>query len=150
MNHHPAPMADRPAHLGWRLLAIAYDALPVLALWLAFSALVLALRPDHQPLPPWSAGQLLAWLGCWLITGGYAVLSWHRGGQTLGMRPWRLRIIGADGQRPSLAQLVLRYALASASLLAFGLGFFWSLIDGQRRCWHDSLSGTRLVRRDRY
>ena len=33
MSDAPAPRA-RPAHLGWRLLAMVYDLWPVLALWL--------------------------------------------------------------------------------------------------------------------
>ena len=45
--------------------------------------------------------------------------------------------------------LALRYAVATLSLAAGGLGFLWSLIDRERRTWHDLASGTVLVRLDR-
>lgn len=138
----PAPA---PAALPWRLLAAVYDALPVLALWMLASALVLALR-GNRPFEPLSVGQVLLWLACWLVTGLYAVLSWHRGGQTLGMRPWRLRVVDAHGGRAGWRALWLRYAVATLSLAAAGLGFLWSLIDRERRTWHDMASRTRLVR----
>lgn len=134
-----------PAALPWRLLAAVYDALPVLALWMLASAIVLVLH-GNQPFAPWSAGQLALWLLCWLLTGLYAVLSWRRGGQTLGMRPWRLRVVDASGGLASLRALWLRYAVATLSLAAGGLGFLWSLLDRERRTWHDIASGTRLVR----
>src|SRR3546814_18614948 len=69
----------------------------------------------------------------WLITGAYAVVSWHRGGQTIGMRPWRLRVVAADGMPPSWRAVCVRYVVASVSLLAFGIGFIWALFDRQRR-----------------
>ena len=134
-----------PAALPWRLLAAVYDALPVLALWMLASAVVLVLH-GNRPFEPWSAGQLALWLLCWIVTGLYAVLSWRRGGQTLGMRPWRLRVVANDGTRPALRALWLRYAVATLSLAAGGLGFLWSLLDRERRTWHDLASNTRLVR----
>jgi uncharacterized RDD family membrane protein YckC len=141
----PSAATAIPATLGWRLLAALYDLLPVLALWMLLSAVVLTLR-GNQPLAAWSAGQWLLWLGCWAITGLYFVVSWLRGGQTLGMRPWRLRVCDQSGNKPAFSMLCLRYAMASVSLLVFGLGFLWSLFDPERRTWHDIVSGTRLLR----
>lgn len=134
-----------PAALPWRLLAAVYDALPVLALWMLSSALVLVLH-GNRPFAPWSAGQVALWTLCWFVTGLYAVLSWRRGGQTLGMRPWRLRVVDASGHVATTKALWLRYAVATVSLAAAGLGFLWSLVDRERRTWHDIASGTRLVR----
>ena len=31
------------------------------------------------------------------------------------------------------------------SLLPFGLGFFWQLVDKERLAWHDRISKTRLI-----
>lgn len=143
MNADP-PSAE-PAHLLWRLLALVYDSLPVLALWLLFSAAVVLLH--RGPVAPWTLGFWLQAIALWLLTGGYAVASWHRGGQTLGMRPWRLHVVDPQGRAPSIAALWRRYALATLSLAAFGLGFLWSLIDSERRAWHDIGSSTWLLRR---
>ncbi|GGA84539.1 RDD family protein [Arenimonas soli] len=150
MSENPSPpsaASARPAHLGWRLFALVYDFFPVLALWFATSALVLVVR-GGEPVEP---GSLVAWLELallWAVTGFYAVFSWHRGGQTLGMRPWRLKVLQADGRRPPLRALLIRYAVATVSLAAAGLGLLWCLVDRNRRGWHDLASGTVLVRLD--
>jgi len=145
MDESFAPAA-RPAHLGWRLLALVYDSLPNIAIWFAVSGLVLLLTPGHAAFAPWSVGQWLLWALCWATSGAYAVLAWRRGGQTLGMKPWRLRIVEADGGSAPVRALVLRYVVATVSLLAFGLGFAWSLVDRERRTWHDLAAGTRFLR----
>jgi uncharacterized RDD family membrane protein YckC len=136
--------------IGWRLLALCYDLLPVLALWMLVSALFTvgyyaAGHSARQNIPPFSALGWLLWLACWLVAGAYAVLSWERGGQTLGMRPWRLRLVGTDGA-PDRRALVLRYAVGTLSLLAAGLGFWWAWIDRDRLTWHDRASRTRIQR----
>jgi uncharacterized RDD family membrane protein YckC len=143
----PSAASARPAHLGWRLFALVYDFFPALALWVATSGLMLLVRGGEPVVP----GSLLSWIELallWVVTGLYVVLSWHRGGQTLGMRPWRLKVLQADGRRPSLRALVLRYAVATVSLAAAGLGLLWCLVDRERRGWHDLASGTVLVRLD--
>ena len=80
------------------------------------------------------------------VTGLYATLSWRRGGQTLGMRPWRLRLATAGDGVPGWGALWLRHAVGALSLLASGLGFWWAWFDREGRTWHDRASGTRLVR----
>ena len=147
-----APLPARtPALIGRRLLALFYDLWPALALWLALSALftvgyTLAGHGARENIAPFSALQWSLWLGCWLATGLYATLSWRRGGQTLGMRPWRLRLVGRDGGRPSWPALWLRFALGTLSLALGGLGFWWAWIDRERLTWHDRSSGTRMTR----
>ncbi len=150
-HHHesyamsPVGGTPRSAHLGWRLLAMVYDSLPVLALWLLVSAIALLLH-GGQPIAPWSLAFWLQVMAIWGITGAYAVISWRRGGQTLGMRPWRLTVATFDGKVPTTAQLWRRYALANVSIALAGLGLLWSLLDPRRRCWHDIGSSTQLVR----
>lgn len=138
-------LAAAPAHLGWRLLALVYDLLPQLALWFVSSAVLLLAR-GGVPVPPGSPAASAELALLWAVSGLYAVLSWRRGGQTLGMRPWRLRVVSADGGGVSWRQAILRYLAASLSLALFGLGFLAALFDGERRTWHDRLSGTLLVR----
>jgi uncharacterized RDD family membrane protein YckC len=147
-------VADSRALVGWRLLALAYDALPVLALWMLvtvpFVLMDVAISGDpRHNIGPFSPMQWLLWLACWLATGGYAVLSWRRGGQTLGMRPWRLRVTGIDGATAAPAALVGRYAIGTLSLLALGAGFWWAWLDRDRLTLHDRFSGTRLRREPR-
>lgn len=135
-----------PAALGFRLLAMIYDLLPLGALWFATAALVLAAR-GGTPVTPNSAAALFEFALMLAVGFGYFGLSWRRGGQTLGMRAWRLRLVQQDGRAaPPWRTLALRYLAAGVSLAAFGLGWIWCLIDGERRAWHDLASHTVVVR----
>ncbi|NUO73081.1 MAG: RDD family protein [Frateuria sp.] len=143
--------SPRRALIGWRVLALVYDLWPTVALWMLASAVFTVAftfsgHAARENIAPFSALQWLLWLVCWLIAAGYAVLSWRRGGQTLGMRPWRLKVVASDGGAPELRALVVRYAVGSVSLLLGGLGFWWAWIDRDRLTWHDRASGTRMVR----
>lgn len=142
------------AFVGWRLLALVYDFFPVLALWFLASAAftaayALAGHAARENIPPFSPWQWALWLACWLLAGAYAVISWRRGGQTLGMRPWRLRVVASDGGAPAWRDLVMRYVVGTASLLLGGFGFWWAWMDRDGLAWHDRASGTRMVRLDR-
>jgi uncharacterized RDD family membrane protein YckC len=132
-----------PAHLGWRLLAIIYDSLPMIALLFVTSILLLVAN-GGKPAIPGTAWSWICIFVYWCIVGSYAVLSWHRGGQTMGMRPWCLMVVDKDGKNATLKSLCLRYALAS---LSGGLVLFWCLLDSQKRGLHDIASGTLIVRK---
>ncbi|WP_368562585.1 RDD family protein [Pseudoxanthomonas sp. UTMC 1351] len=137
--------------IGWRLLALVYDVWPVLALWMLISAAFtfgyyLTGHSARQNIAPLSPLQILLWLLCWGVTGLYAVLSWRRGGQTLGMRPWRLKVVATDGGPASWRALGLRFVVATLSTLAGGLGFWWAWVDREKLTLHDRFSGTRMIR----
>ena len=134
------------ALIGWRLLALAYDFFPVLALWFLAAGVFTAIHGDAVR-GGWLG--LLEFVALWLLAGTYAVLSWRRGGQTLGMRPWRLRVTDAQGANAAPRALWLRYAVGGASLLLGGLGFWWAWIDRERLTWHDRISKTRMIRESR-
>jgi len=74
------------------------------------------------------------------------VISWSRGGQTIGMRAWRLRVVGADDAPLRWPRALLRFVVGLISLAALGIGFLWGLFDSQKRTWHDIAAGTLLVR----
>ncbi|MCF7749418.1 RDD family protein [Bacillus subtilis subsp. subtilis] len=148
----PPARTDRPAALlPWRLLALLYDLFPALALWMLVGTVftvgyTVSGHAERENIAAFSALQWLLWLCCWIVTGLYATLSWRRGGQTLGMRPWRLQVTTPDGSAPTRTQLWLRYSVGTVSVLLGGLGLWWSLIDRQRLTWHDRASGTRVRR----
>lgn len=139
------PLANAP--LWRRLAALFYDVLVLLALWMAAAGLVLlAFQGEvdvaHQP-PLYHAVLQVALL---VPTVLYFAVSWSRGGQTIGMRAWRVRLIDAQGRSPALAQSLLRFVLASLSMLLLGAGFFWCLFDRDHRAWHDVMLDTRMLR----
>jgi uncharacterized RDD family membrane protein YckC len=80
------------------------------------------------------------------VLGLYFIWCWHRGGQTLPMKTWKLRLVRADGGPVSVGTASLRYVLACMSALMAGAGFFWALFDRDRQFLHDRIAGTRIVR----
>lgn len=148
---HALPTAKPDPLILRRLLSLFYDLWPVVALWMLLSALFnggyyLAGHDARAILKTASALGLLLCLCCWLLTGAYAIASWARGGQTLGMRPWRLRVVGVDAAVPTRRQLAIRYLVGNLSLLLGGLGFWWAWFDRERLTWHDRVSATRVAR----
>jgi len=138
---------DPAAPLWIRLFAMVYDAFVLVALWMLVAALVLAAfrgEVDVARQPPLYHFALQSAL--LVVTAAYFVISWSRGGQTIGMRAWRLRVLGTDGKPPPPMRALLRFAVAIASALAAGVGFLWCTVDRERRGWHDIVSATRLVR----
>jgi len=133
------------APLWLRLTAAVYDALPLLGLWFVATGLVLLATGgglDVRTL----GGKIVVQGAVLTVTAGYFLASWLRGGATIGMRAWRLRIVRGDGRPLDARTALIRFAVAWVSLAALGAGFWWSLIDRERRSWHDLAAGTVLVR----
>lgn len=136
-----------PAALWLRVAAALYDLFPLVALWMVTAALLLLAVHGNidvaHPSPAYRIALRCALLG---ITAAYFVVSWSLGGQTIGMRAWRLRVVDRDGQRLRWPRALLRFAIALVSLAAFGIGFIWCAFDRKRRAWHDLAAGSCLVR----
>ncbi len=131
-----------------RLAAIFYDSFLVLALvitafTLAYLPLAMGLGMEDLRQHPLARHLLTLWMV--LVGVGFHLWFWTHGGQTLGMRAWRLRLVSETGGPVTWRQALIRYGVALVSLLALGLGFLWILIDEKKRAWHDLASGTRLV-----
>lgn len=77
---------------------------------------------------------------------GFFAKFWMHNGQTLGMQVWGLRIQNTDGTAIDLWQALLRFLIAIASWLCFGLGYLWMLWDKQGRTWQDIYSDSRVIR----
>jgi uncharacterized RDD family membrane protein YckC len=142
---HDGRRAGPAAGMGRRLASMAYDWLLLLGLWFCGTWLLLLLRGGEAIAPgTW-------WFGWALVSVSFVFFGgfWTHGGQTLGMRAWRLRVERSDGHPLRWREALIRYLAAAFGILALGLGFASALLDPERRCWHDRLSRTRLVRLDR-
>lgn len=124
-----------------RLAAIFYDALLLLAVLFIATALAMlftdgeAIRANHPLFTTY----------IFFVTFLFFAWFWTHGGQTLGMRAWRIRAQTRDGTAMSWSQALLRFMVAIASWGLLGLGFLWSLIDREKMTWHDRYSETVLV-----
>jgi len=117
-----APTRETPACLPRRLAAMGYDSLLLGGVLMAATALAVGLTvaligseafKAHNPLPgnPWFRTWLL--LVCFFFYGGF----WVCGGQTLGMRAWRLWIQQRDGRGIRWQQALLRFLIGGLWLI---------------------------------
>ncbi len=155
----------RPGGLLRRLAALAYDLLLLGALLMVFT--LAAVITHGGTIAPGTAAHPLYQLGLCVIIILFFLWFWTHGGQTLGARAWRLRVVSAAAGPVGWGRAALRFAAGAATLLPAGLGawwawrseaglwwcwallaglaYWWKLADPARLCLHDRLSGTRLV-----
>lgn len=136
-----APGIQAP-NLGRRIASMAYESLLLLGVLSVFFLLphVILGIGFSIALPGW-----MLIIHVFILLGCYFVWYWQHGGQTLAMQTWKIKISTPSGAKPSLAQLILRYALSWPGLVFLGVGIFWALIDPDRQFLHDRLAGTRLI-----
>jgi uncharacterized RDD family membrane protein YckC len=160
----PVHTTDMPCPLWRRLLALVYDLLIVVALVMVVGLLcqlatggTLIVSGAHTLIPWWY--QLLQGA----VVAAYFISSWLRGGQTVGMRPWRIRVTDAKGATPTLQQATVRLLVAALPMLlvlltpVIGLrATLWSvlavwtawfavaLFDPRRRAVHDMVAATEI------
>ncbi|MCP5142775.1 MAG: RDD family protein [Chromatiales bacterium] len=137
MSNHEIP--TRPSLLR-RLAAVGYDFLLLLSVWFLASFLVL----------PFTHGEAVATTAWWfkvyllVVTFGFYGWFWTHGGQTLGMRAWRMKLLTEDRQPIGWGRAAIRFAVAGLSWGAFALGWLWMLWDREQCTWHDTLSRSRM------
>lgn len=90
-------------------------------------------------------GPKLLWLHVLLLLMAYFVWCWLNGGQTLPMKTWKIRLVSDEGSPLRPLQAVLRYLAAWPSILFFGAGILWALVDRDRQFLHDRIAGTRII-----
>jgi uncharacterized RDD family membrane protein YckC len=125
--------------LARRLGSLVYEGLTFLAIAF-FAGTVFFFATGGQKLSGGLLG-VLQWSLVFLMWSFYTVYSWLRGGQTLAMRAWRIRLVDLTPVR-ALARLAL-----ATILLPTGVSLVWALFDRDRQFLHDRLARTRLVLR---
>ena len=152
-----------------RLLAALYDCFLILASMFFATALTL----------PFTKGEIAAenniYMSFYLFIVIYVFYGWFwtHGGQTLGMRVWKQKLIQLDGTAVTWQQTFIRLitGLPAWLLLLVGLllwafpgkieltepfatvpnwlfaitGFIWVLLDNRSNNWRDKLSGTQVI-----
>lgn len=135
-----------------RIAGMIYESLLVAAITFVAAILFTKLAspaPAGTLQPPLQGLKLHLFQGYLLLVNGiYFIWFWTHGGQTLPMKTWRFRVTDANGQPVSFLRAGWRYLLAVPSVLLFGVGIFWALMDRDRQFLHDRLAGTRLITSD--
>ena len=130
-----------------RLLAYLLDVVILTAI-IAFGGWVALLLDDlfkdaGFDLPTSSAAVFTA-LTVWVI-GGYYVISWSLTGRTVGKAVLGVKVVMPNGRPPSIGRSFLRLFGYAVSTLALFAGYFWILVDENRKGWHDHIAGTWVV-----
>jgi len=167
MSAAAAPAPPTPS-IPRRLASMLYEAVVLAALaFLAGSLFLLAIQ--GQP----ASGLLRFALQLYLLAvfAAYFLWCWLRGGQTLPMKAWRIRLVAPGHARVPARAALMRFVyatlfigtflasdaaafehrnmlLAFASLALSGVGIGWALVDRDRQFLHDRLAGTRLIQVD--
>jgi uncharacterized RDD family membrane protein YckC len=120
---------------------LIYEALVVIALSLAGTAFFVLLLGEATI----GIKRNLLQLFLWVIVGVYFIWCWRRKGQTLAMQTWQLKLVNQEAQLLSLKAAIIRYVLANFSLMVFGLGFLWVLVDRDRLFLHDRILKNKII-----
>lgn len=137
--------SHRHAGVATRGVALAFDALAALAIYVTGSAVVALIASLVGGIRPhWLAGTLLgaAWF---LVAGGYFTLFWSTAGQTPGMRLMRLRVRRAEGGGLSVGRAIVRVVGLWLAIIPLFAGFLPALFDERRRALPDYLAGTVVL-----
>ncbi len=157
---------DRPPSLWVRFASMIYELVLLFGVVFIVSYALLSAARWTYPLPDWKRWVLQSVL--FVVIGAYFAWCWSRGGQTLAMKSWGLRVVDRDGRLLSMKRAIVRYLLAwhlfLPSLLAmllfqahaavdlaivfggFCLMLLTARLDPHRQLLHDRILGSRVVR----
>lgn len=122
------------------LAVIIYDFLLLLALLFLATALLL----------PFNGGEAFTshqvFYSFYLLAVSFFFYGWFwtHGGQTLGLRAWKIKVLNDKLKLISWRQAFIRFIVSLFSWGFIGLGFLWVLVDKNQRSWHDIASKTGL------
>jgi len=168
MSDRPATVsrAESPpaAGLARRMACFGYEGVLLFAVLMVCGFVYAALTNQRDAMS--GRHGLQAFL--FVVLGVYFTWFWSRGGQTVAMKAWRIRLLRADGAPVSQARALSRYLLSwtwfapallwawlggatrpTVIAIAITVGVFsyaaLALLLTDRQFWHDAICGTRLV-----
>lgn len=122
-------------------MVMLYDILLLLSALLLATVIPVALNQGEAI----QAGNPIFLLYLLMVSLFFYGWFWTHGGQTLGMRAWKVYLVGQTQVQITWKQASIRFAVAIMSWLCFGLGFLWQWLSKDKLSWHDLLSGTQLI-----
>ena len=72
---------------------------------------------------------------------------WAWRGQTVGMMPFNMQVVGvADGKKIDVMRGLLRYVGFIIAALPLFIGLIWAAFDARKQGWHDKIASTVVIR----
>jgi len=149
VSNRPGPMAGWHYAGFWvRFLAVLIDSI---ALGILSAALVPFTGPQFtfsgSATAPAFAVHASANAVSTLLGLIYFVGLWSWRGQTLGMMPFNMQVVGvADGKKIDFVRGLLRYVGLIISIIPLFLGLIWAAFDPRKQGWHDKMAQTVVIR----
>jgi uncharacterized RDD family membrane protein YckC len=148
----PAPPSDRPGPMpGWHYAGFWVRFLALLLDGIVLGLLTAALSPLAGPQVTFTNNEFQ-----WHATGNavgtlvglvYFIGFWAWRGQTVGMMPFNMQVVGVvDGQKIDVVRGLLRYVGYIISAIPLLLGFIWAAFDARKQGWHDKIASTVVIR----
>lgn len=77
----------------------------------------------------------------------YFIGFWAWRGQTVGMMPFNMQVVGvADGKKIDVVRGLLRYVGLIIAAIPLLIGLIWAAFDARKQGWHDKIASTVVIR----
>jgi uncharacterized RDD family membrane protein YckC len=124
----------------WKhIAALIYDIFPILGMFLVTSLFFVLLRSGEEVKPHTIWFQLVLLAEVFF----YFTYSWKTGGQTIGMRAWKIGI--ANYSRLNWPQVTLRFITGLLSTCLLGLGLWYRSWSPKQLTWMDAACSQPVI-----
>jgi uncharacterized RDD family membrane protein YckC len=126
----------------WRRIAsMLYDSVLIVALLIVMSLPLISFNIQENIIL-----KTTVQVYSYLIIQYFFVWFWVNSSGTLGMKSWKIKIVDNNGNKITYRKAILRFNIAIISILIFGIGFILSIFRKDRKCLHDIISKTILIK----
>jgi len=126
----------------WRRIAsMFYDSVLIVALLIVMSLPLISFNIQESIIL-----KTTVQIYSYLIIQYFFVWFWVNSSGTLGMKSWKIKIVDNNGNKITYRKAILRFNIAIISILIFGIGFILSIFRKDRKCLHDIISKTILIK----
>jgi uncharacterized RDD family membrane protein YckC len=127
-----------------RLLALLYDSILIIGIYMSYVILVTYL--NGSALESQLEILFLQFSFIIFIFLFYCYFWKFNNGQTLGMQVWKIKLVSSDNEEININKMVLRCALSMIFSLVFLSNFIFIIFNKERKTLGDYFSKTKLLK----
>jgi len=137
ISHHMKHTSNALLFLLRRLAAFLYDCLLLIAIFFIIATIAIALNDGQAVQHP------LFYVALLIVAYLFFDWFWRHGGQTLGMRAWRIKVVATNQEKVTFKQSASRFI---TGLALFGFTYISVFVSPSQQALHDKLSKTKIIR----
>ncbi len=134
---------SRPSLLR-HLAIVVYDLLLLISVLLFAAAIAVGVNAVATGGQAISSGNPFFFIYLLAVSFLFYGWFWTHGGQTLGMRTWKVFLLSDNQHKITWRQAFFRFIVAIPSWFALGIGFWWQWFGKGHKSWPDLISHTYL------